>query len=217
MQIGFYFFVACLAAAGALLVRGRRNVFRLRLKNMLTPYRRLKSRVGSYSEKMKFREWLRKRREEKIDKEISESISFLRNIIALGSGRRVSSDYIIEQLSQKEGVMQPCYLTMLRFLRIGKLEDAVKVFSDEADTAIGSEFGALLLRWDSLDPLELIEILISYQKGIKEVKGTAQRKRDEMVSEFIYFPVVLNVFIIFINFIVVGYFMEQKEMLRMMF
>lgn len=216
MLPGFYIFIICLIALGVLLLRGRRNNLKLRMRNITAPWRRFKIRAGSYSKKRKFSEYLRKRREEKIDKEIYESISFLRNIIALGNGRRVSSDYIIEQLSQRDGILQPVYLSMLRFLRIGKLEGAVKTFSAEAVTSIGADFGELLLKWDAMDPLELTEILISYQKNIKEVKSTVQRKRDEIVSEFIYFPVVLNIFIIFINFIIVGYFMEQKQMLRML-
>ena len=217
MQIGFYISITCLAALGALLVRGRHTMLKLRLRSIALSGRQVRIRAAAYSKKMKVRAWLRKHREERIDKEIFDSISFLRNIIALGSGRRVSSDYIIEQLSQREGYLQPVYLSMLRFLRTGKLEEAIKAFSAEAVTPVGAEFGELLLKWDSLDPLELVEILISYQKNIKEVKGTAQRKRDEIVSEVIYFPVVLNIFIIFINFIVVGYFMEQKQMLAMLY
>ena len=217
MRFGFYIVIICIAAYGFLLVRGKQNVLKLYGRNMMLSGRRFRGKAETYSRRLKFREWLRKRKEERIDKEIYESISFLRNIIALGSGRRVGADYIIEQLSRREGALQPVYVRMLRFLRLGKLEEAIKSFSEEAFTQIGGEFGSLLLKWDSLDPLELTEILISYQRNIKEVKSTSQRKQDEMVSELIYFPVVINIFIIFINFIVVGYFMEQKQMLSMLF
>ena len=217
MQLGIYILTGCMAATGVLLLQGRRSLLRLHGRSFMAAGRRFGSRAEAYSKKIKIREWLKKRRGERIDKEIYESISFLRNIIALGDGRRVGADFVIEQLSHKDGILQPVYIRMLRFLRLGKLEEAVKAFSGEAYTNIGFEFGDLLLKWDALDPAELTEILISYQKSIKEAKGTAQRKRDEIVSEFIYFPVVLNVFLIFINFIVVGYFMEQKLMLRMLF
>ncbi|MCL2437442.1 MAG: hypothetical protein FWD00_05330 [Clostridiales bacterium] len=218
MQAGLYIFVVCLTTAGVMLIRGRQNVLRLQGRNMMFLFeRRFRDTAERYSKKIKIKEWLRKRKGERIDKEIYESISFLRNIIALGNGRRVGSDYIIEQLSHKEGFLQPVYIRMLRFLRVGKLEEAVKSFSGEAFTPIALDFGSLLLKWDALDPLELTEILISYQKNIKEVKSTAQRKQDEIISELIYFPVVLNVFIIFVNFIMVGYFMEQQHMFNMLF
>jgi len=201
-----------------MLIRGRQNVLRLQGRNMMFLFeRRFRDTAERYSKKIKIKEWLRKRKGERIDKEIYESISFLRNIIALGNGRRVGSDHIIEQLSHKEGLLQPIYIRMLRFLRVGKLEEAVKSFSEEAFTPIALDFGGLLLKWDTLDPLELTEILISYQKNIKEVKSTSQRRQDEIVSELIYFPVVLNIFIIFINFIMVAYFMEQQYMFNMLF
>ena len=217
MQWGFYIAVLGLSALGATLIKGNRATMKVFGRRMALSGDRLRSGLDSYSKKMKVREWLKKHRAEKIDKEIYESISFLRNIIALGSGREVGSDYIIEKLSHREGMLQPVYVRMLRYLRLGKLEEAVKAFSEEAFTPIGGEFGSLLLKWDSLDPFDLTEILISCQKSIKEVKSTAQRKQDEIFSELIYFPVVINIFIIFINFIVVGYFMEQKHMLEMLF
>ena len=214
---GFYIVIICLILIGVLLVRGRENRLKMYGMSLMLSGRKFKSAAIFYSKKLRLREWLKRRKEERIDKEIYESISFLRNIITLGRGRRTGSDYIIEQLSQREGILRPVYIRMLRFLRLGKLEEAVKAFAEEAFTAVGVEFGDLLLKWDSLDPIELTEILISYQKNIKEAKMTSQIKEDEMVSELIYFPVVLNIFIIFINFIMVGYFMEQKHMLAMLF
>jgi len=218
MQVSIYILFVCLIAAGVALIRNRQSFLRLRSRSLTILFeRRVKNVVESYSKKIKIKEWLKKRKGERIDKEIYESISFLRNMIALGNGRRVGAVYVIEQLSHKEGLLQPIYIRMLRFLRVGKLEEAVKSFSGEAFTQVAVDFGDLLLKWDELDPLELTEILISYQKSIKEVKRTAQRKQDEILSECIYFPVVLNIFIIFINFIMVGYFMEQQLMFNLLF
>jgi len=217
MQLCVYTLTVCLISFGALLLFGKKYQFRLYGRSIILSGGRFCGRACRYSEKIKLREWLKARRGDRIDREIYESISFLRNIIALGNGRRVGSDYIIEQLSHREDTLQPVYIKMLRFLRLGKSDDAIRAFSAEAFTPTGIEFGDLLLRWDELDPIELNEILISQQKAIKEAKGTAQRKQDEIVSELLYFPVVLNVFVIFINFIVVGYFMEQQQMLRMLF
>ena len=213
MEICVYFIIAAMVILGAALLWGKQNILKLYRRSILLSGRRFGGKAEIYSRKFKLRVWLRDRKGEKIDREVYEGISFLRNIIALGNGRRMGADYIIERLLRREGVLQPVYIKMLRFLRLGRLDDAIKAFSSEAYTSIGAEFGDLLLRWDSLDPFELTEILISYQKSIKEAKGTVQRKRDEMISELIYFPVVVNVFVIFINFITVGYFMEQKYLL----
>ena len=218
MQIGIYLFTIFIIVIGLILIRGKQGSFRLQVRNLMAlTDRRFKDKLELYSKKIKIKEWLKTRKGERIDKEIYESIAFLRNIIALGNGRKVGADYIIEQLSYKEGILQPVYIKMLRFLRVGKPEDAVKAFTKEVFTEVALDFGDLLLRWDELDPLELTEILISYQKHIKESKSTAQRKQDEIVSELIYFPIVLNVFVVFINFIIVGYFMEQQVMFNLLF
>jgi len=218
MQIGIYLFTIFIIVIGLILIRGKQGSFRLQVRNLMAlTDRRFKDKLELYSKKIKIKEWLKTRKGERIDKEIYESIAFLRNIIALGNGRKVGADYIIEQLSYKEGILQPVYIKMLRFLRVGKPEDAVKAFTKEVFTEVALDFGDLLLRWDELDPLELTEILISYQKHIKESKSTAQRKQDEIISELIYFPIVLNVFVVFINFIIVGYFMEQQVMFNLLF
>ena len=218
MQIAIYILTISIILCGVVLIRGKQGSFRLYSRNLKAlSDRRLKDKLDFYSKKIKIKEWVKMRKGESIDKEIYESISFLRNIIALGNGRRVGSDYIIEQLSHKEGILQPVYIKMLRFLRVGKSEEAIKAFSEEVFTPIAVDFGDLLLRWDELDPVELTEVLISYQKHIKETKSTSQRKQDEIISELIYFPIVLNVFVIFINFIMVGYFMEQQAMFSLLF
>jgi hypothetical protein len=218
MQLSIYVLAGMMTLLGIVLIQGKQGRLRLRSRNIkLLSDRRFKDKIELYSRKIKIKEWLKARKGERIDREIYESIAFLRNMIALGNGRRVGSDYVIEQLSHKEGILQPVYMKMLRLLRIGKAEEAVKAFSTEVFTPVALDFGDLLLKWDQLDPMELIEILISYQKNIKEAKKTAQAKQDEIVSEMIYFPIVLNVFVIFINFIIVGYFMEQQQMFNMLF
>ena len=217
MDYGIYVISLCALTQGWLLLTKEWGFVRLCRNNLALRGRKAKGKAAGFASALKEKEWLRRRREEKVDEEIYANISFLRNITALGRGRKVGADFIIEQLSLRESVLQPVYIKMLANLRLGKKEDAMELFSREAPTTIGKEFGGLLLQWDDMDPAELTEILISHQKNIKEVKTTIQKKRDEMISDLIYIPVVVNVFLIFINFIYVAYFMEQQEMLRVMF
>lgn len=164
--------------------------------------------------KKKWNQLNKKRRMEFIDKEIYDAISFLRNIIAIDRGKQVSTDFIIEQLSEREGVLQPTYIRMLSLLRLNKKEEATQMMSEELQTSNGKEFAGLLLKWDEINPQELTEILLSHQKSIKEFRITSRKQKDEMISDLIYFPVVMNVVFIFINFIYVGYFISQKEILQ---
>jgi len=56
-----------------------------------------------------------------------------------------------------------------------------------------------------------METLTSYQKAIEQVRLTKQKKWDELISDLIYFPVIMNVMMILINFIYVAYFIDQRN------
>lgn len=159
-------------------------------------------------------ELVRKNRIHRMEREIFEAISFLRNIAAIGRGKTTSTDYIIQKLSENKGLLQPTYIKMLSLLRLNKEEEAIQLFSSNIKSTIGKEFARLLILWDKINPSELSETLLTYEKNIKEIRITNQKRRDEIISDLIYLPVVLNVFVIFINFIYVAYFIEQKEMLQ---
>lgn len=153
-------------------------------------------------------------REKKMDREIFESITFLRNLASIEKGRSSSTDYIIEQLSEHNGLLQPVFIKMLNLLRINKPKEAASLFANKVGTTAGRDFAGLLIQWDRLEPGELLETLLSYEKSMKAVRLTDQKRRDEVISDLIYFPVVVNILVIFINFIYVAYFLDQKEMLR---
>ena len=159
--------------------------------------------------------WIVSYREKKMDREIFESITFLRNLASIEKGRSSSSDFIIEQLSEYNGLLQPIFIKMLNLLRINKPKEAAALFAQKVGTTAGRDFAGLLIQWDRLEPGELLETLLSYEKSMKAVRLTDQRRRDEIISDLIYFPVVLNILVIFINFIYVAYFLDQKEMLQM--
>jgi hypothetical protein len=159
--------------------------------------------------------WIAAYREKKMDREIFESITFLRNLASIEKGRRSSTDYIIEQLSEHNGLLQPIFIKMLNLLRMNRTKEATALFSQKVGTTAGRDFAGLLIQWDRLEPGELLETLLSYEKSMKAVRLTDQKRRDEIISDLIYFPVVVNILVIFINFIYVAYFLDQKEMLQM--
>lgn len=156
---------------------------------------------------------LEKGRREKMNMEIYEAISFLRNITVLGRGSSCSADTMLELLVERKGILAPIYGRMLQMLRQNQPGEAVAYFSEKVNTDIGKDFARLIVQWDSVDPRHLMETLLSHQKNIREVRMTALKRRDEIVSDLIYLPVVVNIMLIFINFIYVGYYMDQSELL----
>jgi hypothetical protein len=156
----------------------------------------------------------KKNRMEKMDREIFEGITFLRNLASIEKGRNTGADYVIQKLSEQQGLLQPAYINMLSLLHLNKKVEALENFYLNIETPFSKDYARLLIQWDEIPPSDLSETLLSYEKSMKEARITNQRRRDEIISELIYFPVVLNVLIIFVNFIYVAYFIQQKEMLQ---
>ena len=147
-----------------------------------------------------------------IEREIYEAISFMRNLITLDNRHQIRGDILIEKLAERKGVLQKVYIKMLGSLRLNNMNEAVEIFKEE--TGIHSEeneFASLLIQWDEMSPKELSEILISIQRAARERRVTRLKKRDEMLSDLIYLPVVLNVLVIFINFLYISFYLEQQE------
>lgn len=154
-------------------------------------------------------------KERKKERELYEGISFLKNMIVIPDNCRVSADAVIESLFEYSDLLRPVYSKMLNYLRMNRKEEALRFFALESGAGLGRDFGRLLLDFDQVPPDKLLETLISYQKTLKEMNLTNLKKKDEMISDLVYLPVVLNVVLIFINFIYIAYFLDQKEMLQM--
>ena len=157
------------------------------------------------------------RRQEKRDLELAEVISFLRNLAASGRDALPGLDSLLEELVQRGGLLAPGFAAMLQLLRQNQKGEALEAFAACAGQKEGKDLGRLLLQWDSLEAEELTETLLSYQKHLKELRFTLQKRRDELLSDLLYLPVVVNVLLVFFNFIYVGYFVEQKDMLSLFF
>lgn len=180
---------------------------------------RVKLNTTDYSRFPPFRyvsDALERSRLDKVDVEIYEAISFLRNITIVGKGGTLSADSVLEQLMLHRGRLSSIYGKTLRLLRQNQEEEAITYFSQSAGTAISKDFARLLIQWDEIDPKQVLETLLSHQKSIREARLTVQKRQDETVSDLIYLPVVINVMLVFINFIYVGYFIDQREMLTML-
>lgn len=152
---------------------------------------------------------------EKAEIEIWESISFMRNVVSNGEGGHYTSDALLEEFIKRKEVLAPAFTGALQLMRQNQMDEAFKYFTDLVATKNSKEFAHLLIRWDIIDPDYLMETLVTYQKNIREARFTAQKQRDETLSNLIYLPAVLNIMLILLNFIYVGYFKEQMEMLTM--
>ncbi len=115
-----------------------------------------------------------------------------------------------------KGNLAPVYAKTLQMLRQNQKVEAIEYFSIAAGTKISDDFIRLLMQWDDIEPEQLLETLLSHQKSVREARSTVRKRRDELISDLIYLPVVMNVMLVFINFIYIGYYIDQREMLTML-
>jgi hypothetical protein len=154
---------------------------------------------------------------EKIDREIFDAIGFIRNIIAARKGDRIPADLLLEQLAQTEGVLRPAYLKALSLLRVNRKTEMVTSFSQMAGTGMARDFIRIIVKWDDVSSDKLASTLLSYQNTMKEIRTTDMKRKNELYSDMVFFPVMVNVLAVFMNFIFVAYFVEQKDLLKQLF
>jgi hypothetical protein len=210
-----YYLICFIALAGiVLLLKDRRGRDLIRAKRWRLKVKRIKYKELPIIKSVFL--LLEKRKQERVEVEILEAISFMRNLIAIGEGKTLNSDSLVEQLILHNGLLSPIYSGMLRYLRHNQWSEGIDYFADYAGTKTSKNFARLLIQWDEIAPKQLLETLVSMQNSIGETRLTSLRRKDEIVSDIIYLPVVINIILIFMNFVYVGYFLEQKEMLTML-
>jgi hypothetical protein len=160
---------------------------------------------------------LKSRKNERADRGIFEAIGAARNIIAASGGAHIPADALFEQLARTEGYLSPAFRRALALLRVNKKDEMARRFADEVGTPMAGDFIRILARWDDVSPEKLSSTLLSYQSAIKEARTTALKRRGEVYSDLIYFPAVLNVLVVLMNFIFVSYYIEQRDLFAKLF
>ena len=156
------------------------------------------------------------RRHEQAGKELYSALSVLRNH-ASAEGVSVTTDYILEQFAQTEGTLKGVYENTLRLLRTGRRAEAAEYFAAAAGVELARDYIMLVLDWDAVPPHKLKKTVGAFQNALKEARTTELIRKNETLSDLIYIPVVTGVLVIFINFIYVAYFAEQRALLAELF
>lgn len=188
----------------------------IRLKRNIPEISTVKRNIADKIKRIDSIKLLKLAKQDKVDRAIYEDLSYLHNLIVAHKGM-ISSDAVISSLAERDGILKKTYINMLSLMRTGRVREAEEYMKNETNTEIGNEFAALLTAWEHIPPQQLKEVIVSHRISIKETCITRQKKREEMISDFIYFPATMNVFLIFINFIYISYFMQQKGLFEMLF
>jgi len=158
------------------------------------------------------------KKEELVNKELYSALSVLRNhASADNAGAAVTTDYILDQFSRTDGFLAKHYAGALRLLRTGRRAEAIGYFTAAAGVELARDFIMLVLDWDAVSPSKLTKTVGAMQNALKEVRTTKLIRSNEALSDLVYLPVVACVLVIFVNFIYVAYFAEQRALLAEIF
>ncbi len=150
----------------------------------------------------------------KVRREMLEGTALMRNRIAACEGKKITTDVMLEELIADSDVLRYPYSRMLSLVRTEEHRKAVNEFAAIVNEKDAAEYAEMIIRLDDMDPADVYDSVISFQKNMKEERITEIKKRDEAVSDILYLPVVLNLLIIFFNFLYVTYFTQQKDFLE---
>ena len=106
---------------------------------------------------------------------------------------------------------------MARCVQLFDKQTAAQQLYDALPFSYAKDIGEFLAGWEDVPPADLLNTVEVYRSALREDRLTKQKRRDEMVSDLVYVPVVVNAMAGLMNFIYVAYFLQQKEALNVLF
>jgi len=164
-----------------------------------------------------FKRWSESGKRKLMRRELAEALSYIRNLVILGRGESMSGELLMEELSELTELLSPAFADMAHSLHVNDRRRASSALARLMRESLAADVGAFLAGWEDIEPEELLSSLEAYRSALRDARETELRKRDEMLSDLIYFPVVANAMAVLLNFIYVGYFIEQREALSILF
>lgn len=157
---------------------------------------------------------VRKHYQERMDYEIYNAMSILKNIMMIQINESMGADYIITQIAEYSTHLKGAYYSALKHIRLNEKEKAIEALHKKVGSKISKDFARLLIQMDEINPSELLETLLLYQKNIREERLTKEKQKNEVLSDILYIPAVINAMAVLMNFIIITYFMDQQEMFQ---
>jgi hypothetical protein len=147
----------------------------------------------------------------KKDTEIYRILIQLKNIAITQQDKPYSGDYTINQLIKFSNLTKNALINFLMYYNMGKEDEAYEKFTKEINTPMGNDLGVILLKLDKLNPKELIEQIDIIKEKNREKHITEKHKKQNVISDLIYLPIIIPVFILFLNFIMITVWIPRIE------
>lgn len=164
-----------------------------------------------------YRTFKSNRKKEKLVSELCDGLAYLKNITILGRGENISAELMLEELADFSPLLSDVYISMARSISMNEKALAFDALYLATDNNYAKDIGAFLASWEEIPQRELLTSIEAYLNVLREERLTKQKSQDELISDLVYFPVVINCMMVLLNFIYVSYFIEQEETLAKLF
>ena len=182
---------------------------------------RYRSRSGELARKSapykKLKQFALSRKREAMQRDLAESLSYIKNLVVIGRGENMSAQLLLEELSELSKDLGPVFLSMARCVQLFDKQTAAQQLYHALPFSYAKDIGEFLAGWEDVPPADLLNTVEVYRSALREDRLTKQKRRDEMISDLVYFPVVVNAMAVLMNFIYVAYFLQQREALSVLF
>lgn len=131
-------------------------------------------------------EQFRKLHLEKKDQELVKVVAQLKNLLLTKNQASFSADYILEVLMRYTKINKSIFVQTLTYVRLGDMNGAYRFFQSEFGTKWGEAFAEILLKLNTLEPVEFLKQIESLQLGFQEEQRTKQSKKQEAAGNKMY-------------------------------
>lgn len=145
----------------------------------------------------------------KVDNEIYRAISQLKNISIMHMDKSMRADYIIAQIMKFTEITKPIFSRTLYIWHVDNERKACEYFRSAIGTELGGELANIIEKLDRLKPHELTQQLDLYQENARRVRSTYNLKKNEILSNIIFIPIIASAFVVLLNFVVITVFLDQ--------
>lgn len=159
-------------------------------------------------------EIMQKRRKEKIDRELFSLMTQLKNLCIAQGDCPLSGDYLIEHMHRFSSCTRQALSKLLTLWRLGQIEEGCSAFAGILNTKLSIEFSSILLKLESMNPIELSSHIELFQSHIREEHMTRHMRRQEVISYVLYTPVIASAFLIMLNFMVIAIWMDTVNLIQ---
>lgn len=161
--------------------------------------------------------YLRRNHLKNIRFEISRMITVLKNLIITCKDKPLSAEFIINNLIKFSSFTKPILTKFLSLYRLNRIEEAYSYFVSEIGVKVGREFASLLTKLDEIEPVNLIQQLKLHQEAIRDSYMTERIKRDKLISDLSFIPIIALIFLILLNFVFITFFIDSINSFNILF